>query len=391
MFKVRFIVFYFIGTLSAVILIEIMLHLLFLFHLLPPNPIYMTSLEKRNVKITNNHKNLESKIIVYEDGIPRRGEGPSNYMQTGIPLHDVYFDQEGKRVDQYQGTSEDSIIGVFGDSFTEALQVAQDEDFSSLSESALRKEGYHVDFKNYGLGATGTSIQYARYKQLKAHGQKFDKIILVILLYNDVADNHPVLNKPFEHFTSYPYYSLSNDTLIPYIKTTKVYEREFLKSFLKDYSHIASTLNNFRQIMKIKYHPLSPKNDKSIYDLVCEEPKNENWKEAWAVTEAIIKQWNLDAINSGEDFLVVFFANRLGEMTESKRNETDCDYARERITGLLKVENIDFIDFDPIAKAYILDHHLKFPYFSFNVDSHFNPLGHKILSSEIVKILKKLQ
>ena len=87
-------------------------------------------------------------------------------------------------------------VAVFDDSFTEAMQVNYEENFSYLLEQKLNAAapaGHHVEVLNFGMGGTGTAdamIFYNRY------ARKYDPDVVVLAFYvgNDIADNalyHP--------------------------------------------------------------------------------------------------------------------------------------------------------------------------------------------------------
>jgi hypothetical protein len=358
------------------VVLELLMHLLFFLHCLPPNPIYMTSLEKKNQPVLG--KNIESKIIVYEDNVPHRGKGPANYMQTGIPIHDVYFDEKGMKIDQYDGPA-DNIIGVFGDSFTSAEQVGQYEDFSALTETALRAAGKRVNVKNFGMDGMGTAGEYLRYRQLKEKGEKFDHVVVVMYLNNDINNNHRELNGPYENFPKYPYFKLENGQLVRDDHVSQVYEREGIKDFLRDYSHIASTINNVRQVFKIKAHPFVPKENLNSWAGVTVPPKDKTWEDAWAITEAILKKWHEDCVKSDEKMVLVF----LSEFWDG------AVYHTGRMMGFAEKNHIDYINFAPIARDYIKEHDIKDPYFQWEHDGHYNQLGHQVLSQSLITYFKK--
>ena len=105
--------------LFLLILVEATMHGLYWLGLLPSNVVYMTQKEKADYRDNVNN-------IIYEDYIPRRANGYSTYTQRDIPAQYIKFDQNGMREDGYRSTDHnDAIIGVFGDSYTDALQVGQ--------------------------------------------------------------------------------------------------------------------------------------------------------------------------------------------------------------------------------------------------------------------------
>lgn len=103
-------------------------------------------------------------------------------------LRDREFDYQ-KEPDTYR-------IGVFGDSFTFGEGVQNNETFPKLLEHLLRADeqlvrtGKKIEVLNFGIGKTGTSHQYALYRQ---EGKKYDLDLVIIgfLSANDFSDNVP--------------------------------------------------------------------------------------------------------------------------------------------------------------------------------------------------------
>ena len=91
-------------------------------------------------------------------------------------------------------------IAVLGDSFTEALQVDEQQSFvqqlqkrlaSAESCSLRRKDSAGVEVLNFGVGAYGTGQQLLTWRHL-ARRYRPDWVLLVVYPGNDFTDNEPV-------------------------------------------------------------------------------------------------------------------------------------------------------------------------------------------------------
>ncbi|MCK5600554.1 SGNH/GDSL hydrolase family protein [Candidatus Pacearchaeota archaeon] len=369
--------------------IELLMHGTYLLNILPKNVIYMTQLEKADYRDNVN-------TINYEDFVPRRANGYSNYIQREIPPQYIKFDDTGMREDNYISTSQgDKIIGVFGDSYTDALQVGQLDAYPALLEEKLRNENCDVDVRNYGLGATGTSVQYLRYKQRKQKGEKFDYIILT-LFQNDIINNNQALDQLFpKSYQHYPYFVLKNGKLIrsDWHAPRGKQAWKHVKTFFQKYSHFANTIFNIRtiyaswkntQVKSQAGDQTARVGQRTIMDNLYNPPTNNEWVNAWAVTEAIIKQWHSESIRDNEKFLLILLTESV-QLDKNKKNTTllNYDYPNKRLSKFAKHNNIEIIDFLPFARKYVEDNRLKFPFLSWQYDGHYSQIGHKLLSNVI--------
>ena len=102
--------------------------------------------------------------------------------------------------DDLQKNKAQRIVGYFGDSYLEALQVEEKETFAYIVEAHMRGK-MDVNLINFGVGDTGTYEQFLRYKTV---GEEIPitNIVLFFLPQNDVLSQHPG-NKEFQVGQSY--------------------------------------------------------------------------------------------------------------------------------------------------------------------------------------------
>ena len=94
-------------------------------------------------------------------------------------------------------------IAMLGDSMTAALQVDYYNNFSSILENTLNTNaagsGKRFEILNYGIGGTGTFLQYQTYKKNIAP-YKPDAVFLIFFTKNDYHDNLSSENFDLENY-----------------------------------------------------------------------------------------------------------------------------------------------------------------------------------------------
>jgi hypothetical protein len=93
-------------------------------------------------------------------------------------------------------------IAVFGDSIVEGLQVNYYENFNKILENALNASGScgkKYEVMNFGVGGTGTFLQYQGYKKIAS---KFDPDIIFLFFHEDYEDNLAKSNFDLDDYAS---------------------------------------------------------------------------------------------------------------------------------------------------------------------------------------------
>jgi hypothetical protein len=368
------------GSIVAVALvIELSLHCLYFLDLFPDYPAIVTRLEKLRYA-------EPVSVYLFTDNVPRNGPGFRTYMQRGIPRQLIEFSEDGMRLDAFEGPAL-CTVGMFGDSLLEALQVGRNEDLSSLTEADLRENGYSVNFQNYGMGGYGTTAEFIRYNQLFEAGHKFDQVVLFFYPGNDVANNSRALNGG--ESGRYPYFVIDSgqlrrdDSEGSGLRTDRMW---VLREFLAKYSHLSNiVMNADTRLVTL------PKIRSSTMGAFDPNP-DKSWRDAWEVTEKVLESWKQDLTNHGTKFVVVMLVT-MGQLSGSI-NETDGleeNYANERLRKFTTDHNIDYIDMLPIAKQYIRENNLDFPYLSWQYDGHYSHLGHRLVSGALIEYFRENQ
>jgi hypothetical protein len=203
-------------------------------------------------------------------------------------------------------------IAVLGDSFTEARQVALAQTFWKRLETKLNAtselDGRRVEAMSFGVGGYGTTQELLT---LKSDVLDFlpDLVILAFCPGNDVADNFKPLtaqvNRAFR-----PFYVLRDGQLVldnGFRDLSLGYLRQRFLLGAIHHSRILEVVNQARRLLHARRFQQTPgkPHELGLFDEEFLEPKNELWKEAWAVTEAIIREMNNEVRRAGARFLLV--------------------------------------------------------------------------------------
>lgn len=317
--------------------------------------------------------------LVFEDSIPHRSAGYVSWVCrtcTSTILRNVSaYADDGMRLDGFNGAAHCNVA-VFGDGFTNAIELSVEDVFTSLIERRLRMDGYSVNFMNFGLSNAGTTAQYLRYRQLIETGFEFDHVVLVFNTKHNVGHNSPKLNWS-EYERSYPYLVLQDGDLVRRDGIGQAAKQPFfwpLRRFLSNHSHVANLANRtIRVWLRRAGRRVSPEKFST--------PLPPEWEEAWQVTEKVLTRWAAAVRNEGSSLSALILDD--GAMLEPTPRS---NYRRQRVKEILDNLAIDNIDLLPIAIAYIEKHAVGPPYLV--GQGHYGPLGHRLMADAITPLLR---
>lgn len=319
--------------------------------------------------------------LVLEEGVPHRSAGHVSWVchlcSATVPHNISAYADDGMRLDGFDGPA-NCNVAVFGDGFTNAIEISDEHVFTSLVERQLRADGYDVNLMNFGLTNAGTTTQYLRYRQLIETGAEFDHVVLVFNTIHNVGHNSPKLNW-WEYERGYPYLVLQDGDLVrrdgagPAAKQPLLWP---LRRFLRDYSHIANFAHRAPKVWLA-----SRRAGKRTSPERFSTPLPPEWEEAWQVTEKVLSRWAATIRNEGSSLsaLVLDRGNMLDPTPRS-------NYQRQRVKEILDSLAIENIDLLPIAIAYIEEHAVGPPYLGWY--GHYGPLGHRLMAEAIIPTLK---
>ena len=262
-------------------------------------------------------------------------------------------------------------IAVVGDSFVEALQVPVEQRFTELLESGLKSQGAFggamVEVMNFGVSGYSTAQELMA---LRHCVWKYDPdiVLLAFCSGNDVRNNY----KPLEGIPSHPYFVLRDGELVldASFRTTPLFRQktwwEELCHQVIDRSRLAQLAYHVRNRWKNrngrmarerhmrgrKYSDAEASIELGLSAHVFRPPKENDWQNAWRVTEALIKQIDSEVRQQGARFLVVTLPTSTQVHPDSDVREDfarrlgvdDLFYPDERIGALGQKEGFSVIN-----------------------------------------------
>lgn len=240
-------------------------------------------------------------------------EGP--FQSEGhayVRINSAGFRDQERTIDKPAGTYR---IGVLGDSMTEALQVDADKVFSAVLERELsrcaRFAGKRVEVLNFGVSGYGTAQQLLTYR-LFASKYSPDLVLLAFFPGNDVRNN----SKELEPEKTRPFFVLRGSELVE--------DDSFSRSeeFQRRTNTLRAVLDRLRflRIVQAAYfakdrieaawaaraaRATEQGREAGLDDAVYGEPRDDTWRAAWAVTDALVRKLASEARADGAELAVV--------------------------------------------------------------------------------------
>lgn len=370
--------------------VEAILHASTYLRLLPYVPTITPSLYTRETV----------KFKVDKNGSPIFVDGYKVYRQQGIFPKPRELDSEGYvPVDAKKFGTSNHKIAFFGDSYTEGLQVDGSETFPRLIEDRLKQnrrnglfasQGKSAVCFNFGISGTGTYHQYLRYLTVSEETDLND-VVLCFLPQNDVLDNHEQLGKPFELPQS-PYLVVRNGKFVekhPDVDTTRINRRlNWFRSTIGT-SFVATGIYRFLSFMKTDGRKQKAEVWKTrtswlgVYGL----PLNDNWAEAWAITEEVLLRFAKAAEKRKSRFTLVIVADSLqisdaAMLPPEVASACDFEYPNRHLRKFC--EEHDIVCLDSLPFFLERKRSLDYPYFSWEHDGHYSQIGHQTLADFII-------
>ena len=315
-------------------------------------------------------------------------------------------------------------IAVLGDSFSEAMHVPMEQTFWSLLERRLQEcnafPGKKVEVINFGVSGYGTAQELMTLRE-RVWDYSPDLVVLAFTTYNDIYDDSRALSRTEE----VPYFVYRNGEL--------TYDDSFRNS--RTYLQRDSKLNRFGRwlhnglrvvqlvhyvqfVAKLKLTDLRNKRrmaaeaqtqptggstpavrnaeDIGIDNMIYIEPRDENWKEAWRVTEGLIKLMRDDIAQKKARFLLVTLSNAIQVYPDPVVRQRflqhvgadNIFYPNLRLKALAEREQIDFIDLAQPMQVYADQNKVFLHGFGGDLgNGHWNATGHKLAAELIAQKL----
>jgi hypothetical protein len=357
----------------------------------------------------------------YYCGFALRPGIEGHYQREGESY--VHINSDGQRDREHAKTKPpDTVrIAVLGDSFAEAMHVPIEQTFWSLLERKLEEcdafPGKHVEVMNFGVSGYGTAQELMTLRQ-KVWDYSPDIVVLAFTTYNDIYDNSRALSKTQD----VPYFTYRNGELVydASFRDSSAYQwhdsklSKFGRWFhdhlrLVQLVHYAQFVGKQRltewrnQRRSATQPPQTPAGatatraaptaeEIGIDNMIYVEPQDDNWKEAWRVTEGLIQQMRDEVRQRGAKFFVVTLSNAIQVYPDPVVRQnfmkhigtSTVFYPNLRLKDFAQRQQIDFLDLaEPMQ---LLADQNKVFLHGFGKDTgngHWNPEGHRLAAKLI--------
>jgi hypothetical protein len=310
-------------------------------------------------------------------------------------------------------------IAIIGDSYSEALQVNIDETFWKILEQKLNGcantagafRGKKIEVINFGVSGYGTAQEFLTLRE-RAWKYSPDLVLLAVTTNNDITDNYRAFKR-----TEIPYFVYRGDELVldDSFKTSAKFkfENSFLSrtgSWFRDNLRViqgiqegqtglkywwkkSSSATTATSMMATEQPAAQPAaapppaaGDVGIDNEIYRVPKDDQWKEAWRVTEGIILKMNEDARAHDAKFIVVTLSNGAQVLPDPKQRAEqlaylgvdDIFYPDKRIKNFAEANAIPVVTLAPELQTYAEQNHLFLHGFENNLGfGHWNQAGHR--------------
>ncbi|MDJ1184338.1 SGNH/GDSL hydrolase family protein [Roseofilum casamattae] len=284
-------------------------------------------------------------------------------------------------------------IAILGDSFSEGLQVPLEQTYWSLMEQSLatcpQLQNQTVEVINFGVTNYGTGQQLLRLRR-DVWNYDPDLVLLAVFTGNDIADNYKPLdprNRPYFVYDRegnlQPDMSFRTpDKSLPPYNLSKV---DFLPGWLVKSSRILQLL---RKVEKDVKNRELEKLRQYTYNSLYREPEDENWENAWQITEDLMALMHEEVRAKGAEFMLVTLSNEVQVNPDpafrdgfvASNGIADLFYPDRRIKALGDRRGFTVVNLVGPLQAYAQENQVCLHGFANAVEcgGHWNDIGHAI-------------
>jgi hypothetical protein len=299
-------------------------------------------------------------------------------------------------------------IAILGNSWTEALQVPTEQNFTSVLERELRGRecfaGKHIEVLNFGVAGYSTGQELLTLRQ---EVWKYQPDLVIVGFYSarDVANNVKELNNAANPEQS-PYFIYSGGNLklddsfraLPVLQPRELTLQK-IRYQVSQHVRVLQSVSALQRFAKLRIASAEVREraatvglDNLEYD-VYKPPAQLTMQRAWTVTESLLVAIRDESRAHGADFRIVTLATRPQVIPDlRKRAELmqqlgveNLSYADERIKALGRREGIPVTNLAPVLAEYAATNHVFLNGFNQkNLGTgHWNELGHR-LAGEVI-------
>lgn len=315
-------------------------------------------------------------------------------------------------------------IAVLGDSFTEAMHVPMEQTFWWLLERRLQEcnafPGKNIEVINFGVSGYGTAQELLMLRQ-KVWDYSPDLVVLAFTTHNDVFDNLRALSRTED----VPYFVYRNGELTydASFRDSRTYQQRDSKlnrfgRWLHNESRVIQLVHYVQSLARLRLADWKLKRrlaagaqskpatgttptvrnaeDIGIDNMIYIEPRDENWKEAWRVTEGLVRQMRDDVVQKRARFLLVTLSNAVQVYPDPAVRRRFLQYVGAdtifypnlRLKALAEREQIDFVDLAQPMQAYADQNKVFLHGFGSDMgNGHWNANGHRLAADLIAQKL----
>ncbi|MEC9091336.1 MAG: SGNH/GDSL hydrolase family protein [Planctomycetota bacterium] len=340
---------------------------------------------------------------------------PDDFCATRLrPRLNVRYTEEGNAVVQtnsnsFRGEETSKVkpeatyrIAIVGDSFCEGIQVDQDKNYCSILEQILTKRKFQTEVLNFGVSGFGTAQEYEMLHHYVLDYEP-DLVILSMFLGNDVGDNSREINTGQVK----PYYELVDGQLKLDRSFTSDARFVNAKSWMTQAK--AALINSSRGIQLLNKcysrfrHQNQPASNIGIglNPKLYQPPVNDKWRQAWRVTEQLVKAFDRKCSLAGADCLVFTVSNPIQVHPDPEvRNQFKIDhglaslfYPDDRLSRFCNANNIALLPLARKLLADVQDAESSVYYHGFSNtemgSGHWNEQGHQRAAELLAEYLLK--
>jgi lysophospholipase L1-like esterase len=284
-------------------------------------------------------------------------------------------------------------IALLGDSFIEAFEVPYQKTVGEIIERRLSaSRGAPVEVLNFGVGGYGTTQQLLTL-QHEVWKYSPDLVLLAVTTGNDISDNY----RPLKRSDYVPYHVFQGAHLVldssfrqsRAYQSRAVWTRRLLG--LVQHSRLVQLLNRVRHSRRKSERQEynaggAPGDELGLRDEVQLPPTTPEWREAWRVTEGVLRLMRDECRRKKTPFAIVTLTRGIQVTPRREKKENflrqlgakDLYYPERRLAEFGKRERIPVLNLAPAMAQQAEERQV---YFHAHHDSlgigHWNAAGHQ--------------
>jgi len=297
-------------------------------------------------------------------------------------------------------------IAVLGDSFAQAFELPMEKAFWAVLEGTLSGcralAGRAVEVINFGVSGYGTAQELLTLRY-KAWRYDPDVVLLAFFTANDVRNNSRALqggNRPYfdyrggelvldERYTEKRSYRIGASALGP--------PRDWLRRHSRLWQVGHATRKAWKRRAEPVLAPGSPFGEPGLDDEIYHEPEDRPWREAWRVTEGLLRLMDAEVRARGARLMIVTLSNppQVHPDPEQRRQfarrvrAPDLLYPDRRLEHVAREAGIPFFMLAPVLREWAERTGNCVHGFANSVlcGGHWNALGHRVAGEAIAAAL----